>query len=137
MMLKRITRFEAKNSNSFITVKGYFMLSDEEYSRQFIIAKEDIPELINAIKNIDHDPEKDYDGVGDTDITLYRKNTKQKDISCWFSYQGWGYQPNTITVGTSWYDGSHQNGSIHIPYKDFDDMKSQLNDLVKVIESCM
>ena len=123
MMLKRIIRFEAKNSNSFITVKSYFMLSDEEYSRQVIIAKEDIPELINAIKLIDHDPEEDYDGV--------------RFISCRFSYQGWGYQPNTITIATTWHDKSHQNGSIHIPYKDFDDMKSQLNDLVKVIESCM
>jgi hypothetical protein len=136
-MSEKITKFEAENYNSFITIKGYYLFAGDEYSDQFVMAKEDIPGLINTIKNIDHDPEKDYDGVGDTDITLFRKKTEKRFISCWFSYQGWSYQPNTITIGTTWYDGSHQNGSIHIPYKDFNDMQSQLSDLVKVIESCI
>ena len=105
-----------------------------------VIKQKDLKNLINALKNIKHDPSIDVKDNPDENIlnhTLETIEDSDYHISLRIRKYNYSFENAELRLCSYWNNQNFDNDSIDIPYKDFEDLRRQLDSLIAEIEKVM
>ena len=136
---QRLLFFKTKKENEDIVIKGYYSV-EPEYFVQVIIKQSDILNIVQFFKNLDHDPEVDIkedpnENVLNRTLTKYSDSDYQVIIRA--RKYNYSFENCEFRVCSYWENENIQSHSIDIPYKDYEDLRKQLDALIAEIEKVL
>lgn len=136
---QRVLFFKTIKENDLIIIRGYYYL-DPEYFVQVIIKQSDILKVISFIKNIKHDPEVDIKGNPNENVlNLTLEKFKEPDYQVLIRVRKYNYsfENSEVRLCSYWEKENIQSNSIDIPYKNYEDLRMQLDSLIAEIEKVL
>ncbi len=137
MEINRIRKFIVKNEQECIEITGIRMSCSVELKDVILIKKVHIQLFINSLKNIDHDPAFDIDDNPDENIlqsTLQSIEDDEYSIYIGIRKFNYSFENNDLELSSFWEDDNVKSASIDISYKNFTDLRNQLDSLIAEIE---
>ena len=137
MEINRIRKFIVKNEQECIEITGIRMSGSVELKDVILIKKVHIQLFINSLKNIDHDPAFDIDDNPDENIlqsTLQSIEDDEYSIYIGIRKFNYSFENNDLELSSFWEDDNVKSASIDISYKNFTDLRNQLDSLIAEIE---
>lgn len=136
---QRLLFFKTKKENENIVIKGYYSV-EPEYFVQVIIKQSDILNVVQFFKNLDHDPEVDIkedpnENVLNRTLTKYSDSDYQVIIRA--RKYNYSFENCEFRVCSYWENENIRSHSIDIPYKDYEDLRKQLDALIAEIEKVL
>lgn len=140
MESNRIRKFIVKKEQECIEITGIRKSGSVELKDVILIKKVHMQLFINSLKNIDHDPAFDIDDNPDENIlqsTLQTIENNEYSIYIGIRKFNYSFENNELELSSFWEDDNVNSASIDISYKDYTDLRSQLDSLIAEIEKVM
>lgn len=115
--------------------------TETNFTLTTVIKQKDVQRVVKVLKNINHDSEDDindddsnensagivFDKIQDSDYRIYISAEK-------FNYS---FREKEFQICSFWNNKSIKSRSIEIPYKDYADLRNQLDSLIAEIEKVL
>ncbi len=140
MELNRIEKFIVGKENECIEIIGIRMSGSVELKDVILIKNIHIQSFINYLKNIDHDPSIDIEDNPDENIIETLLETiKDDEYNIYIGLRKYNYsfENSELELSSFWKNKNIKSSSIDIPYKNYEDLRMQLDVLIAEIEKVL
>ena len=136
MSYKKIIFCGAEKIINKIVISSYYD-SDPNLIYKSIIKQKDVYELLSVLKDINHDPDIDIKQDPNDNISMYSIFERQDDeysISVGVIKYNYSFELNEFKITTFWENSNIESSLITFSYKNFEDLRRQLDSLIAEIE---
>ena len=119
-----------------IVISSYYD-SDPNLIYKSIIKQKDVYELLSVLKDINHAPDIDIKQDPNDNISMYSIFERQDDeysISVGVIKYNYSFEFNEFKITTFWENSNIESSLITFSYKNFEDLRRQLDSLIAEIE---
>ncbi len=136
---QKVLFFKVLKDNKLLLIRGYYSV-DPDYFVQVIIKQDDILKVVRFLKKLDHDPEVDIENDSNDNISSVTYETiNDSDYDLFIGAHKYNYQfvNNEFELYSFWKSKEINSHSIDIPYKNYEDLRMQLDALIAEIEKVL